>query len=71
MSRQQTALVNQIKKTWEYHPTWTLGKLLQSANNISLGEVRTNPASARDAHLLSGLKALIPDPREGDKPSSD
>lgn len=71
MKSSQTSLVNQIKKTWEHHPDWTLGKLLQSANNISLGEIRTNPASARDSHLLSGLKALIPDPREGEKVARD
>lgn len=66
-TRYQTSIVNQIKLTWGHHPEWTLGKLIQSANNISLGEVRTNPAHARDSHILSGLKALIPDAEEGVK----
>lgn len=61
MNAHKSRLLNQIKKTWEYHPDWTLGRLLQSANNIALGEVRTNPAYARDGHLINGLKALIPE----------
>lgn len=61
MTPYQSRLLNQIKKTWQHHPTWTLGKLLQSANNIALGEIRTNPAYARDAHLIKGLKALEPE----------
>jgi hypothetical protein len=59
----QSQLLNQIKKTWPHHKDWSLGKLLQSANNIALGEIRTNPAYSRDSHLITGLKALIP---EGD-----
>lgn len=62
MNSHQSQLLNQIRKTWEHHPKWSLGKLLQSANNIALGEVRTNPAFARDGHLITGLKALIPEP---------
>lgn len=61
MSAYQTQVLNQIKKTWPHHPKRTLGQLLQAANNIALGEVRTNPAYARDAHIITGLKALIPE----------
>lgn len=65
MTPHQSRLINQIKATWEHHPEWPLGKLLQSANNIALGEIRTNPGYAIDKHLLKGLKALIPDPEIG------
>ena len=61
MNSHQSQLLNQVKKTWDHHPTWSLGKLLQSANNIALGEIRTNPAYSRDSHLITGLKALIPE----------
>lgn len=61
MNAHQSRLLNQIRTTWAHHPTWSLGKLLQSANNIALGEIRTNPAYARDGHLIKGLQALIPE----------
>lgn len=61
MTRAQTTMLNQVKKTWEHHPDWTIGKLLQSAYNISTGEVRTNPAYAKHGQILSGLRALIPE----------
>lgn len=61
MNSHQSRLLNQIKATWPHHSDWSLGKLLQSANNIALGEVRTNPAYSRDSHLITGLKALVPE----------
>lgn len=64
MTRQQSAIINQVKATWAHHPNWTLGKLLQSAYNISTGEIRTNPAYAKNAQLMSGLRALVPDSDE-------
>lgn len=60
----QKGLLNRIQEAWVHHPDWTLGKLLQSANNIALGEIRTNPAYARDYHLNKGLKALVPEGAE-------
>lgn len=60
----QTAIANQIKKTWAHHPDWTLGKMLQSAFNVSTGELRTNPAYATNEQLMSGLRALIPEEGE-------
>lgn len=67
MTPSQTALLNAIKKTWSHHPDWTLGKLLQSAMNVSRGEVRSNPAYATNAELKKHLVALIPEEDEGKK----
>lgn len=67
MTPAQTALLNAIKKTWAHHPDWTLGKLLQSAMNVSRGEVRTNPAYATNHELRKHLAALIPPEDEGKK----
>lgn len=67
MTPAQTALLNAIKRAWASHPEWTLGKLLQSAMNISRGEIRTNPAYAKDAELKKHLVALIPPADEGKK----
>lgn len=63
----KTRLLNQVRETWQHHHDWTLGRLLQSANDIALGEFRTNPAYAKDGHLIIGLKALIPDDEEETK----
>lgn len=64
IKRGQKSLLKQIETTWAHHPDWTLGKLLQSANDIALGEFRTNPAYSRHNHLTTGLKALIPEGSE-------
>lgn len=64
VSRYQKGLLNRIEEAWVHHPDWSLGRLLQSAGNIGLGEIRTNPAYVRDYHLNKGLKALVP---EGDE----
>lgn len=62
--RTRKMIVKQIALSWEEHPDWTLGKLLQSAASISRGELKVNPAFARDMELFNGLKALIPDEDE-------
>lgn len=67
MTPGQKALIDAIGAVWPHHPNWTLGKLLQSAMNASRGEIRTNPAYAKDAELARHLAALIPEDWEGKK----
>jgi len=57
-------IVNQLRASWEAHPDWTLGRLLQGAASIARGELKVNPAHVRDMELMNGLKALIPDDEE-------
>lgn len=62
--RQRAAMLKQVTETWDAHPEWGVGKLLSSAASIARGELRINPAYVTDKEILSGLRALIPDPEE-------
>lgn len=61
------ALLQEVENAWDYHPDWTLGKLLQSAASIARGQVRLNPAVVSDEELVVGLRALVPDEWETQK----
>lgn len=66
----QDELLDQIKITWPHVPHLSIGKLLSSAMEITLGEKGRvqitdtekgmNPLYGRPEELISGLRALIP-----------